>query len=102
MFYILQLSNRKGKKFRVKTPSGKWIHFGAIGMDDYTKHRDNKRKQSYIARHSGIKLTNGTFAVKNMDSPAFWSLNLLWNKPTLKKSAEDVEKKHKIKIQLDI
>ena len=29
----------------VQDPNGKWIHFGAMGYEDYTKHKDDKRKQ---------------------------------------------------------
>ena len=29
----------------------KTVHFGAAGMSDYTKHKDDERKQAYIQRH---------------------------------------------------
>ena len=32
-------------------PQNKRIHFGAANMSDYTIHKDDERKQRYIARH---------------------------------------------------
>ena len=49
------VSTRKDKKCVVKSPSGKLVHFGAIGFEDYTKHKDNKRRENYLKRSAGIK-----------------------------------------------
>lgn len=32
----------------------KVISFGAAGMSDYTKHKDEKRRSRYLKRHSGM------------------------------------------------
>ena len=32
---VIAESTRKGKKFMVKTPEDKWVHFGALGYEDY-------------------------------------------------------------------
>ena len=86
-------STRKGKKYMVKVPSGKWIHFGAIvnmipmeqfkdstGLGLYSKydHGDKKRRASYRARHKAIKLKDGTLAYKNKNSASYWSMKYLW------------------------
>ena len=51
-----------------------------------------KRKANYISRHK--KRENW----RDMGSAGFWAKNLLWNKPTLKASIRDVEKKFKVRI----
>lgn len=70
-------SRVKGKKYYV-IYKGKRINFGALGMSDYTIHKDVKRRQRYRLRHGAIKLKDGRFAYKVKTSPAYWSWNLLW------------------------
>ncbi len=33
-------STRKNKKYMIKDDNGKLIHFGEMGYEDYTKHKD--------------------------------------------------------------
>ena len=73
----LHPSTRKNKKWVVLF-RGKWIHFGARGMSDYTLHKDPKRRARYRLRHSKIRLKNGKLAYRTKTSPSFWSYNLLW------------------------
>ena len=72
----LKRSTRKNKKWMVKY-NGKWVHFGAYGMSDYTIHNDKARRDSYRARHSKILLKDGTQAYKVKTQPSFWSWHLL-------------------------
>ena len=65
------------KKYTVRY-KGKLIHFGQRGYEDYTDHKDKKRRASYRARHMAIRLKNGKLAYKNKESPAFWALKILW------------------------
>ena len=46
-------SNAKGKKYTATLPSGKKVHFGAKGYQDYTQHGDEARRKNYLARHGG-------------------------------------------------
>jgi hypothetical protein len=32
----------------------KWIHFGAMGYEDYTKHKNKTRRKNYLTRSAGI------------------------------------------------
>ena len=73
----LARSWRKGKKWAVLY-RGEWIHFGAQGYDDFTEHRDEKRRASYRARHGAIRVRDGRLAHTVKTSPAFWSWELLW------------------------
>ena len=92
--YILSKSTRKGKKYMIVTPENKTIHFGAKGYSDYTKHKDPKRKQRYIARHR----INQNWAISGINTAGWWSKWLLWNEPTLTDSIRKTEKIFKIKI----
>ena len=73
----LRPSWRAGKKWAVKY-KGRYIHFGAAGMSDFTKHRDPARRASYRRRHAGIYLKDGRAAYTVKTSPAYWSWHLLW------------------------
>ena len=74
----LRPSWHKGKKFAVKY-RGKWIHFGARGMSDYTVHGHRDRQESYRRRHAAIRLKDGRTAYMVKESPAYWSWHLLWS-----------------------
>ena len=52
---ILYRSNKKNKKYMIQDPDGKWISFGQMSYQDYTKHGDQKRRESYLKRASGMK-----------------------------------------------
>ncbi len=77
-------SKQSGKKFSVyvktNTKKGyKLIHFGAAGMDDWRSGKATKeQRKSFRARMSGIKKKDGSLAVKDKSSPAYWALNYLW------------------------
>lgn len=91
-------SERKTKRFKILTPDNKWIHFGLKGGSTFIDHKDKKKKEAYIARHSKIKLKDGSLAVNKILSSAWLSLNILWNKPTLKQSLRDIKKRFNIVI----
>lgn len=70
-------STRKNKKYMIESPDGKWIHFGSMNppMEDFTKHQDEERRKSYLARATNI---NGNWK-NNAYSPNNLSIKLLWN-----------------------
>lgn len=98
--FYLEPSDKKTKKWMVsyinpKSGRVKTIQFGAKGMSDFTIHKDKKRKERYIKRHSGMG--------EDWNDPStagFWSRWILWNKPTLKGSIKNTEKQFDIKIHL--
>lgn len=99
MTYYLSKSTRKDKKFVVikyneDTGNYNTLNFGAYGYSDYTIHKDIKRKNSYIARHS----VNEDWTKKGINTAGFWSKWILWNKENIKDSIRDTEKKFNIKI----
>lgn len=98
MIALVTNSSKSDKKFDAFVVHGdkmKIISFGARGYEDYTIHRDKKRRKLYDNRHSNEDWDNPFTA-------GFWAKNLLWNKPTLKESAKDTEHRYRIKIVLDI
>jgi hypothetical protein len=52
---IVYKSNNPKKKYMVQNDKGKWVHFGAMGMEDFTKHLDPVRQTSYLKRATNIK-----------------------------------------------
>lgn len=70
----LSISNNKDKKYMIITPEGKKVHFGNINYQDFTRHADEIRRNSYIARASKIK---GDWK-NNKYSPNNLSIHLLW------------------------
>lgn len=66
---------RKGKKYAVKAcnkTNKKIIHFGATDYEDYTIHKDKKRRKSFRARH---KCDSDK---PNKLSARYWSCEYLW------------------------
>jgi len=63
-------STRKAKKYMVYDGT-RWVHFGASGYEDFTKHHDEKRRASFRRR-------NAKWANAPRLSPAFLSYYLLW------------------------
>jgi hypothetical protein len=72
---LIQLSNKKDKKYMVYDPNTeKMIHFGQNGYEDFTKHKDENRRQRYLNRATKIK---GNWK-DNKYSPNNLSIHLLW------------------------
>jgi Family of unknown function (DUF5754) len=91
---ILSNSRAKGKRYRVQIyEDGKYvrlINFGSIYHENYTIHKDLARKKRYINRHKKedwSKINAGSL-----------SRYILWNKPSLKASIKDFEKRFGVKI----
>ena len=55
--------------------NGNKVHFGAMGMEDYTYHHDEIRRDNYLKRSAGIR---GYWKV-NPFSKNNLSRNLLWD-----------------------
>jgi hypothetical protein len=55
----------------IKDPNNKWIHFGQMFYEDFTKHNDQKRRENFLKRN---------YKWKNAPkySPAYLAYHLLW------------------------
>ena len=74
----LDYSSRKNNKYMVTLPEGKKVHFGSPKYPDYLYHKDQERRDKYLARASKIKNRQGELTYKDPNSSNFWSYNLLW------------------------
>jgi len=96
VFVQLTKSDIKGKKYtaiffddsrrKIKT-----THFGSAGMSDYTKHKDDERKELYLARHSANEQWNDYMSAGSL------AKHILWSKPTISASYNDYIKKFGLK-----
>jgi len=96
--YVLTNSSRRDKKYSVTLPDGKRIHFGANGYSDFTVHRDEDRRERYIARHKPNERQYWTHTKKNLRTPSYWSRYLLWEEPTLREAKRFIEEMQGIRI----
>jgi len=92
--HSIEVSDKKGKKYDAKFRSKKSsdpeevvVSFGAKGMSDYTKNKDDERKKLYLLRHEKNEDWNDPM------TPGALSRWILWNKKTLKASIEDFKKR---------
>ena len=93
MTIYLSKSTRDGKKYMVNIDN-RTIHFGQDGASDYTKHKDEDRKQRYLARHK--KREN--WGKSGIKTAGFWSRWLLWGETTLDGSIKKINKKFNVNI----
>ena len=82
-------SGRQGKKWQALLPSGKAVHFGATGYQDFTQHGDAKRRESYLARHK----TGQDWTKSGVNTAGFWARHLLWEKPSIRGAARALSSK---------
>ena len=92
---VTSKSSNKNKKYDARIDGRKTISFGAAGMNDYTIHKDDERKQRYLDRHRKNENWN------DHNTASFYATNLLWNKKTLSESIKDTNTRFKnLKIKL--
>jgi hypothetical protein len=68
-------ADRPGKKYKIyDNLHGRWVNFGQLGYEDYTKHKNKDRRKNYLTRTKYIK---GDWK-KNRYSANNLSRNILW------------------------
>ena len=84
-------------KFFIITANGHKVNFGSAKNKDYTiycreygKEIADKKKHAYIARHSKL---NEKWGIDGINSAGFFSKWLLWNKPTIEESYQDIQQR---------
>jgi len=76
----LTISMAAGKRFAIRSPSGKLINFGVwpfSGKGTFLDHGDEKIQTAWKARHSKI-MRDGKPAYLNPESPEYYSWEILW------------------------
>ena len=89
---ITKSKNSSKKKYDALVNGSKTVSFGQKGASDFTKHKDKDRKERYIDRHKAREDWNKS----GVKTAGFYSKHVLWNKPTLKESIDDINKRFKI------
>ena len=87
---ITESPNEKKKLkavFRLDNNRTKTIHFGAKSYSDFTQHKSEDRKNSYLARHGVNENFNDPLTAGALSR---W---ILWNKTSLKASIADFKKR---------
>ena len=91
MEVVISKSNNKDKKYKAEIDCKKTVHFGHSSYQDYTQHKDPKRKENYISRHA----KNEDWSKSNIASAGFMSRHILWEKDTINKSIQNLNNKYK-------
>ena len=91
---LISISPENDKKYKYRVilldkDHYKTITFGAFGYDDFTTTHDNNKKKAYIARHKPRE----TWDKSGILTKGFWSRWILWNKPTITQSVDDIKKR---------
>lgn len=89
-------SDKKDKKYMIVFEyqgHTKTVHFGSAGMEDFTTHKDEERKQRYIKRH---KANEDFYNPITAGALSRW---ILWNKPTIQESFKDYINRFGLKIK---
>jgi hypothetical protein len=91
MEVVITKSKKPDKKYDARIDGSKTVSFGQKGASDFTKHKDKDRKDRYIDRHKN----NENWNASGVKTAGFYSKHVLWNKPTLKASIDDINKRFK-------
>ena len=86
--YVAEFCKCNGES-KCKSEERKRTHFGFKGGSTYIDHKDDKKKDAYIARHKKDLDT------KDPTRAGYLSYYLLWNKKTLTASIADFKQRFK-------
>ena len=88
MEVVIQKSSKPSKKYQA-TDGKRTTHFGATGYSDFTKNKDEQRKQNYIKRHR--KNENWS----DVMSAGFLARHVLWEESTVKGAVQKLNNRYK-------
>ena len=91
MDVVITKSKKPDKKYDARIDGTKTVSFGQKGASDFTKHKNTDRKERYIDRHK----KNEDWNKSGVKTAGFYSKHVLWNKPTIKESIDDINKRFK-------
>jgi len=81
-------SDKRDKRLKATFPN-KTVHFGQKDASTYIDHKDNQIKSNWEARHR-VREDWGKY-----DSAGALAKHVLWNKPTLKGSVQELNARQK-------
>ena len=79
------------KTYDARNDGSKTISFGQKGASDFTKHTNKDRKDQYIDRHK----VREDWAKSSVKTAGWMSKHVLWYKPAIQASIDDINKKFK-------
>ena len=88
--YYPYKSDKKDKKIFIITINGDRVYFGASGYDDYTTHKDEKRREAYRRRHE----KNEDWTETGINTAGWWSWHYLWSYPSKKAAYNAIKFKY--------
>ena len=68
-------ANNPVKKYMICDPvSKKWVNFGQLGYEDYTRHKDKTRRHNYLTRSAGMSgnWKSNKFSKNNLSRRVLW------------------------------
>lgn len=68
-------SDKPEKKYKIFDPNhNKWIYFGQIGYQDFTRHRNQNRRNAYLTRTSGMRgnWRRNKYSANNLSRKILW------------------------------
>jgi hypothetical protein len=63
------------KKYSIYDPKNrKWVNFGQMGYEDYTKHHNKSRRKNYLTRTKGMlgDWKNNKYSANNLSRHILW------------------------------
>ena len=69
---------KKGMVYVMRDGQKKLIYFGDASMEDFTQHKDEKRRKNYLRRSAGIKNKEGKLTANNKNYANYYSRTILW------------------------
>jgi len=78
-FISVGISEKKGKKLRLTLVDGHSVDFGARGSQTFLEGASESKRNAYIARHSQIRLKDGSRAIDRRLSASWLAAKILWD-----------------------
>ena len=72
---IIRLSTSTKKKYMIYDPiHKKWTHFGQMGYEDFTKHKDPVRRERYLKRTANMRgeWKDNPYSANNLSRRLLW------------------------------
>jgi len=68
-------ANNPQKKYKIYDPKNeKWVNFGQIGYEDFTKHKDKTRRKNYLTRTKFMRgnWKSNPYSANNLSREILW------------------------------
>jgi hypothetical protein len=68
-------SDKPAKKYMIYDPiNEKMVYFGQMGYEDYTRHKDDRRRLNYLSRTANMRgnWKNNAYSANNLSRTLLW------------------------------